>query len=73
LSENCEKNTNINTSVNLKLVDFLSYVKANRDSVGQTASPIFKFINDVKCHIVKGGIFMHIKEREFQKSDNETD
>jgi hypothetical protein len=36
-------------------------------------SPFYEFINDVISHIVEGGIFMHIKEREFQKSDNETE
>ena len=36
-------------------------------------SPFFEFINDVISHIVEGGIVMHIKEREFQKSDNETE
>jgi hypothetical protein len=36
-------------------------------------SPFFEFINDVISHIVEEGIFMHIKEREFQKSDDETE
>jgi len=40
MTKNCEKNMIRNTSVNLKFVDFLSYVKANRNSVGQTPSAI---------------------------------
>jgi hypothetical protein len=36
----CDKNINISTSVNLRLVNFLPYVKANRDSVGQPAGAI---------------------------------
>jgi hypothetical protein len=36
-------------------------------------SPLFEFINDVMSRIVEGGIFMHIREMEFQKSDKETE
>jgi len=38
--KNYEKNMIRNASVNLKFVDFLSYVKANRNSIGQTPSAI---------------------------------
>jgi hypothetical protein len=30
-------------------------------------TPFFEFIDDVLLHIVEGGIFMHIKERSFDK------
>ena len=38
--KNYEKNMIRNASVNLKFVDFLSYVKANRNSIGQKPSAI---------------------------------
>ena len=34
--------------------------------------PFFEFINDVLGHIIEGGIFMHLKNRSFDKFDIES-
>jgi len=36
-------------------------------------SPFLEFINDVISHVVEGGIFMHIRKRDFEKTKIQTE